>query len=303
MRNIATLDLGLVGTIVNRPWFKEGARAAQWGHLWALSDISRQDIELAKTLAHQHWLINGVDEEVFSHIDEIAEIDSEFAKQLVGASWFVDGVTEEENQSLFDFRKILRLDVQLARRLLNYRWVTDDLTVSERETLEFLSLLTKSDPTGLQPVVDAAWFVDGVSDQEYVRLALGLPSDAGDITSELSDALRHSVLDSLNITAKVSLDSLRSLSTKSWATDGLDREEAAFVIAISRVPIDSPTLYQRLIDSHYTQADSVSLPLAGDVKVWGVFGSTLQTRRGLCDPHYRYSTHYGGLLESAVSHY
>ena len=75
------------------------------------------------------------------------------------------------------------------------------------------------------------------------------------------------MLDSLSITAKVSLDSLRSLSTKSWVTDGLDREEAAFVIAISRVPIDSPTLYQRLIDSHYTKPLR-SPTLAGDVKVW-----------------------------------
>ena len=257
LRNIATLDLGLVGTIVNRPWFKEGARAAQWDHLWALSDISRKDIELAKTLAHNDLLIDGANEKVFGDIDEFSDIDLEFAKQLVEASWIVDGVTEEENQSLFDFRHVLEQDVQVARRLLNYQWVTNDLTVGERRTLEFLSVLTESDPTGLQPIVDAPWFVDGVSDLEYVQLVLGLPNDAGDITSDLSDVLRHSVLDSLSITAKVSLDSLRSLSTKSWVTDGLDREEAAFVIAISRVPIGSPTLYQRLIHSHYTQAGSV----------------------------------------------
>ena len=69
----------------------------------ALSDISRKDIELAKTLAHNDLLIDGANEKVFGHIDEFSDIDLEFAKQLVEASWIVDGVTEEENQSLFGF--------------------------------------------------------------------------------------------------------------------------------------------------------------------------------------------------------
>ena len=272
LRDMAALDLGLVGTIVNRPWFKEGEHAAQWGHIWALHDISRRDLELAKTLVRYQWLIDGdaqLHGEVFGHIHAfVVGIDLELANQLVGASWFVDGVTEDENQSLFHLEHVALLDVQLAKRLLNYPWATDDLTASELRTFEFLSVLTKSDPTMLQPVVDAPWFVDGVSDPEYVRLVLGLPQDAGDIISDISDTLRDYVLDSLSLVARVSFDSLRALGTQPWLLDGLDSEEAAFITAISRIPVDSPTLYQDLLDTHFTQAKTVSLPLAGDVNIW-----------------------------------
>ena len=272
LREMAALDLGLVGTVVNRPWFKEGARAAQWNHIWPLSDIARRDIELAKTLTHYHWLIDGdaqIHSEVFGHVDTfVSKIDLELANKIVGAGWFVDGVTEDENQSLFDLQDVALQDLQLAKRLLNYPWVTDDLTASELRTFEFLSILTKSDPTMLQPVVDAPWFVDGVSDPEYVRLVLGLPLAAGDVISDISDTLRDYVLDSLTLVATVSSDSLRALGAQPWFADGLDNEEAAFVTAISRVPVDSPTLYQDLLDAHFTQSKTVSLPLSGDVNIW-----------------------------------
>ena len=242
------------------------------GHIWSLSDIARRDLELAKILVRYHWLIDGdaqLHGQVFSHIHKFAVgIDLELANRLVGAGWFVDGVTEYENQSLFDLRDVALQDLQLAKRLLNYPWATDDLTASELRAFEFLSVLTKSDPTMLQPVVDAPWFVDGISDPEYVRLVLGLPHDAGDVISDISGTLRDYVLDSLGLVATVSFGSLRALGTQSWLADGLDSEEAAFITAISEVPVYSPTLYQDLLDTHFTQASTVSLSLAGDVNIW-----------------------------------
>ena len=272
LREMAALDLGLVGTIVDRPWFEEGEHAPQWCHIWALHDISRRDLELAKTLVRYHWLIDGdaqLHREVFGHIHAfVVVIDLELANKIVRAGWLVDGVTEDENQSLFDLRRVALQDLQLARRLLNYPWATDDLTASELRTFEFLSVLIKSDPTMLQPVVDAPWFVDGVSDPEYTRLVLDLPHDAGDVTVNLSDTLREYVLDSLGLVATVSSGSLRALGAQPWLLDGLDSEEAAFITAISRVPIGSPTLYQDLLDTHFTQAKTISLPLAGEVNIW-----------------------------------
>ena len=109
LREMAALDLGLVGTIVDRPWFEEGEHAPQWCHIWALHDISRRDLELAKTLVRYHWLIDGdaqLHREVFGHIHAfVVVIDLELANKIVRAGWLVDGVTEDENLLLFHLRR------------------------------------------------------------------------------------------------------------------------------------------------------------------------------------------------------
>lgn len=92
--------------------------------------------------------------------------------------------------------------------------------------------------------------------------------NAGDVISDISGTLRDYVLDSLGLVATVSFDSLRALGTQSWLADGLDSEEAAFITAISEIPVGSPELYLDLLDTHFTQASTVPLPLAGDVRIW-----------------------------------
>ena len=65
------------------------------------------------------------------------------------------------------------------------------------------------------------------------------------------------------------------LTAQPWFDDGLNDEEAAFVVVLSGM-VGRP-LYADLLAAHSTKTKTVSLPLAGDVRIWvfqdKVFGS------------------------------
>ena len=54
-----------------------------------------------------------------------------------------------------------------------------------------------------------------------------------------------------------------------WVQDGLDQTEMAFLVVLLREgTYGDYALFEDLLESHYSQSKTVSLPLAGDVNIW-----------------------------------
>ena len=271
MRTIAQLDLGLAGQIVGRPWFAEGESADQWDHIWTLHDLAKLDIELARAVVDLPWLIDGGtphQEQVFSIVLSTGRTDLELAKRVVKYAWFIDGVSEDELQIFFSLRFIAREDVELGRLVTSYPWINDDLTHRERQALVMLRAFAETDLEVARSKANAPWFIDGVTDVEFVRFALSLSDAADDLTTSVGEDLRNYFFDSLTILARYLPDHLQLLAAQPWLADGLDNEEAAFAIAINELAYQNQTLYEELLNIHYTQSNTISLPLAGDVNIW-----------------------------------
>ncbi|MXW29650.1 MAG: M1 family metallopeptidase [Chloroflexi bacterium] len=81
------------------------------------------------------------------------------------------------------------------------------------------------------------------------------------------------VLNSLNSFLHRDTDALRELTVQPWFADGLDEEEAAFVVTLAWVAARNSELYTDLLRTRYTQNRTISLPLAGDANIW-IFQNT-----------------------------
>ena len=58
------------------------------------------------------------------------------------------------------------------------------------------------------------------------------------------------------------------MTSQPWFIDGLDDEEAVFVIALGGAASRSLKLFKDLLTAHYIQHRTISVPLAGEVNIW-----------------------------------
>ena len=128
-------------------------------------------------------------------------------------------------------------------------WVADRVDEEEARVLYRLRDIAATDPELGKRIVGYPWFADR-------------------ITQGQRGNLHAYVLISLSRLAASGSDVVGQVTARPWFADGLDREEAAFLVALGHVARRSPTLYQDLLQAHFTQNRTVSLPLVGDVNIW-----------------------------------
>ena len=138
---------------------------------------------------------------------------------------------------------IAERDIELAMLLLASSWVADGISPEERYTLETIDHISGNDGRIAKELVASQWIADGVDSSEtYVLDAL----------------LRFSEHP----------DSYSQLTSQPWFIDGLDDEEAVFVIALGGAASRSLKLFKDLLTAHYIQHRTISVPLAGEVNIW-----------------------------------
>ena len=140
-------------------------------------------------------------------------------------------------------------DSDLGDAVAGLPWVLDRVDGDEAAVLSGLRDIAVTDPELGKRIVGFPWFDDRV-------------------THGRRGNLHAYVLRSLSRLVTSGADIMGQLAARPWFADGLDREEAALVVAFGHVANRSPTLYQDLLHAHFTQARTVSLPLAGDVNIW-----------------------------------
>lgn len=242
------------------PWFanppdSQHAEAAEWiTSLWLI------DASLGETVARLPWVVDGIskgDSNNFSQEWEtlhltlfIAEKDLRLVMLMVGYTWFIDDANTGDVRMLEVINNNAINNPELARTALDLRLeiTTGNLADNEQSHSELVEIARYD----TQFALTAA---------EYANNQKGDLS--GYLLTTLADLTR-------------SEGAIEQLVTQHWFADGLNAEEAAFIVPLSAVRnrfSDAPNLYSDLLETHFTQARTVSLPLAGDVNIW-VFQGT-----------------------------
>ena len=152
---------------------------------------------------------------------------------------------------------------------MSSRWVAGRPNESERLALDVLGAFAQEDLELAKSIARSSWFWNGIDAKaDFLRLVLGLPDSIHDPTSDVCKGLSDTLHDTLANLAESSGHYIYAVASRPWVADGLSREEAAFLIAVSRVPDTSPDLFHDLLARRFVRAHSVALPLAGDVNFW-----------------------------------
>ena len=285
------VDLWLIdaelGSMVAGVWMSDGATRNEGLALSTLNDLALKDIELAREMSGFSWLADSIDKHELNAIvflNHLAANEIELAGEIVRLMWFADDVTEEEVNAVEHLNDLVSWDVELAGKIVERTWFADGVTEEEVNAVEHLNDLASKDVKLAVKVSAVSWLADDVTkdeslalrsfdtlatvDIEVARNISGSPwfADSGTLASNVSF--------SLIFLALPGVDAFGELTDQPWFADGLDKEEAAFVITLwSCSALGIPDFYTDLLRTHYTKHRAVSLPLAGEVNIW-IFQNT-----------------------------
>ncbi len=182
--------------------------------------------------------INRQEATALGSLHDIAMSDLDLAKQVL-ESWVEDGITYYLRGALFELARVASKDLELARLTAGLSWIIDGVTVRESVALQWLNSIADAD-------LDSAKLA--------VRYANGR---TGDLGSHFLQALWPIV---------VTENAFEQLTSRAWFADGLSDEQVALVVTLSRIH-STGALYHDLLQEHFFQSKTISLPLAGDVNV------------------------------------
>ena len=284
LHEVALSNIELARQAAGLPWFTDGVTEEEWGGLLALGRIASADVELAREAMALSWFIDGMTGEEnngLSGLGKIAFNDLELARRVSGLPWFIDGVTGGEGGGLLAISYIANEDLELARQASALPWFIDGMTRHESVGLYSLSVIASNDLKLARRVKGLPWFTDDVTRNESDALSglgnivvtdIGLAREIGAspwFVDDLKMDLYAYALESLGSIARRP-DDLAQLTALSWFEDGLNDEEAAFVVTLSGL---EKAAYDDLLVARFTQTGTVHLPLVGDVRIW-VFRNT-----------------------------
>ena len=230
------------------PWLTDGITAGEYATLDKLTNVAHVNDDLAIFIAGVPWFENGFD------------YDSGRSREFFVMSWLSD---------------ISRKSHELLEIVLSYTWLADDdIVLYDSEPLHRLRELANHDLELAFLLAQAPWFVDGIKKIEFrsIDALLDLNRTHPDLARQLlSYSLEPPVWDSDVIFIEKIWDLLRTdpdcyhkLVHQLWYTNGLTLEERAF---INRLSCWSDVI-DELLETHSTQSAIVTLPLAGDVRLW-----------------------------------
>ena len=207
--------------------------------------LASRDIAIARMAASLAWLADEATLDEYQALKALANLidtDLQLAESTVGLPWFSDDITIGEAGALKALNIISSADLGLAKRILGSPRLADKITMVESRALHALGEIARHDP----------------------ELALHWGNNAIIGTGHLGLHVLLSIFDFVSLGA----DSWDRLTKQPWFADGLDDEETAFVTALGRTATNQPQVYRDLLQTHFTQASTISLPLAGDVNIW-----------------------------------
>ena len=162
----------------------------------------------------------------------------------MGLGWVADDITEDERWAIAPLVSLAETDVAFAETVIGLSWVVDDISTHETAALSSLDVLADHDVDFARTIAGLPRVVDGISQTE--SWALGS-------------------LD--GIVASNNL-AFAELIKEPWFADGLDDEDVALLATLSTIRDSSAKLYDDLVRSRHARSTSISLPVAGEVRLW-----------------------------------
>ena len=267
------------------PWFRDPPDDDHSKAAEVLTAIWIRDAELGTTVAKLPWFVNGVDStdlQISRSLLRLTLHDVDVARMASSLAWLADEVTQDEHIALQSLANLMVIDFQLAEAIASLAWFRDDITIYESQALNAMQVISLEHLELVKQLPSSTRFADDITVFESLAL------DAlGEITHLRPDLALHwgrgalhgkgdlglHVLNSIFRFRQIQLPAWSRLERQPWFADGLDDEEIALVTVLGVAAERKPQLYQDLLQTHFTLASSVSLPLAGDVRFW-VFQST-----------------------------
>ena len=112
----------------------------------------------------------------------------------------------------------------------------------------------------------------------------------------LSEGLENLVLKAFYLLVANEPDVVSQITSQPWVQDEIDEKEMAFMVALlgeaSSSTYGNYALFEALLEGHYTQSKTVSLPVTGDVNIWVFPIRPVLIRRRCCDSHRRNCTYH-----------
>ena len=294
-------DSELARMALGFPWVVDGVNEDEYRALDYVAAMASVDPELGRMAAGLPWLGDGLDREgdeayALARLKNMAWEDEDFARVAMNLPWVVDGVADEgwrldgrhsgEAGYLLFLQEIAEVDPDLAKAIAGLPWYGHEYFASRA----LKRIVTEGHPEVARIIISKPRFADDLSQIE-ARALRGLFNIAyEDVDAALFSARTlgtHAGDFDLHFVSSVfgimnddpGLVRWRRLTGQSWFADGLDYEEAALIILLGDFagPSDFPgiaefsnrqQLYLDLLETHFTQAETISLPLAGDVNIW-----------------------------------
>ena len=267
------------------PWFENPADDYDAVGLELLTDIWLRGADTGDTVARLPWLSDGVgitESLALRALRRIPIREVNMTTRVASLPWLTDEVTSDEQEALEALSRIAGIDFETAQSIADLAWFQDNITSTEKQALKGLRVIFRADPVLAKRIVDVPRFTDDITFFESISLhALGevarlnpeLASHWGENALRGSGDLGFHVLLSIFDFVSLESDTLDRLMRQPWFADGLDDEETAFLTVLGPTVTNHTQEYDDLLENRFTQASTVSLPLAGEVNIW-VFQST-----------------------------
>lgn len=302
---LAEIDQSVAQSVLDSPWVADGlgrsfANSEGWA-MFYLRILAAKDASLAKRLLELPWVMDGI-------LNEAAPIVALDEEPEAPASAYAFWATNDMWISTFSGTRLdtpknwspaidsgfatnigpglAEIDPSLANRFFDFPWFADGLTPSEALAIEYIKLT--GDPALARRLSDMPWLEDGVTSYErgtvanmwsLLRQDIELANDLANSSffdGEFRRGLHWGAVDVL----QAELTGERSRE-QSWVRDGLTEEEAAKLVLLRNsaiYPNVNERLFQSTLSGGHVESEELSLPSAGDVKLFVFSRSPLQTK-------------------------
>ena len=286
---IAKHDHELAGSLLDFPWTSDGITDEESILIYSLSSLIPHRSGILERFLEYQWLADGVirSERVALHaLTHLSVRDPELARQALNYDWVVDGVTWDEHLVLFELHStsertrshIRDADSRPPELAADFAWLANDLDANEIRAFIGIAMTRQLAPLIYDRLQEYSWVADGITRREseilidlyytasnnveFARQIVGM--------GLLEDPIRDSDAYALKFLQRLAgiPDGPTLLTNQPWFADGLDEEETAFVAALDAANRYSDAWYRSLLQTRYAQSTTITLPLAGEVRVW-----------------------------------
>ena len=285
-----------VEMLAGYPWIKDGINRVEKDTLHIFQTL----IESAGTANSSFvlkvvgfpWVADGItvgEPDAINLLRDVlqstASADPELAERWADYSWVADGLTHIELSLLRNFLALSNDAASTDPDALKSLdpWITGCTTVLLPEGRAGLSEFlqpSSSDLSILQYLLTAPWLEDGIvaGDAAIVQRVRDLVESFGAVNHLIGEKLAAYPWAPTGVTAFEcrALNHLRNLLGDPdsalpgvpWFQDGLDDVELALIAVLRTTKARSEEQYQDLLDTHYVRSKTISLPLAGDIRLF-----------------------------------
>ena len=276
LRRLADTDLALAQRVAALPWFADDITDSERGAVDSLAGLADTDLALAQRVAALPWFSDNITDAEWGAISSLAwlaDTDTALALRVVALSWTADYITNSNRGVISEFAWLAETDLGLAQRIASFPWFAEGTTESKVLAVSTLAWLANTDFAMAQRVAAFPWFADNITETEE----RGLYSLRRLVDMDLALAKRVAAIpwfeDGITEVDSGVLAALRAdpESERAWLDRVADDQEMALmaVLGYARTTnIDGGLLYSDLLNAHFVQNSTVSLPLAGEVDLW-----------------------------------